>query len=334
MKRRAATALLVALALLGILACALAAMRQPAAGGDYVAIWGLKARALSRSGSLASLAHVDPTSLASHPEYPPLWPALLALFSRPGGDYDDLRVTLLWPLLCSGAALLAFGSTRADAPSRALAAAAAALLPYWRDPLYVGYAEGLLVLLLLGAVLAARSPRRDALLFVLLLLAALTKQEGALFAVAVAVVLAAARRFRGAGLALSAALLGVVPFTLFISAHLEAGPRRDFALHAFAPAHAGTSLVALARNAGIAGLAWLFGGALLLALAPRAVRANRGLLCGVGIYALALVAAFAFSTRDVDWHVRWTWDRLALVPVVLLLPVLAEAAGEALRREA
>jgi hypothetical protein len=334
MSRRAATALLAALAFLGVLACALAATRQPAAGGDYVAIWGLKARALSRSGSLASLAHVDPTSLASHPEYPPLWPALLALFSAPGGGYDDLRVTLLWPLLCSALALLAFAATRADAPFRALAGAAAALLPFWREPLYVGYAEGLLVLLLLGAVLAARSPRRDALLFTLLLLAALTKQEGAIAAIAVAAVLAAARRFRGAGLALAAALLGVVPFTLFISARLEAGPRRDFALAAFAPAHAGTALVALARNAGLAGLAWLLGGALLLALAPRAVRANRGLLAGALLYTLALVAGFAFSTQDVDWHVRWTWDRLAFVPVVLLIPVLAEAAGEALRREA
>lgn len=329
MNRRVATLLLAAAAAWGVLSCALVAVRQPASGGDYVAIWGLKARALQRTGSLAALVRPDPTALASHPEYPPLWPAILALFSGALGRYDDLFVTLLWPLLCAGAALLAARATRAEAPFAALAAAVVALLPFWREPLTVGYADGLLLVLLLGAAVAAKDARRDALLVLLFLLAALTKQEGALAALAAAAVLAIARRFRGALLALGGAALGVVSWALWVRAHLPAPPARDFALAGFDAGRVGAALRALAREAGTPGLAWLAGGALLALLGRGALRRNRGLVAAALLYSGALVLLFGFSVRDVAWHVRWTWDRLALVPVAILVPLLAEASAEA-----
>ena len=92
----AAAALLLGL---GVLTAAVVAMREPFALNDYAAIWGLKARALSRSLSLESLFRVDPEGAFSHPEYPPLWPLLLAAAAGAVRRYDDLAVTPLWPAL-------------------------------------------------------------------------------------------------------------------------------------------------------------------------------------------------------------------------------------------
>jgi hypothetical protein len=233
--KRLAAAALVTPALAGVLACALVALRQPASGGDYAAIWGLKARALARSGSLSAVVRVDPTSLASHPEYPPLWPVLLALFSSPAGRYDDLVVTLLWPLLCAASALLCFRATRAATPWRALAASVVALLPFWRVPLTVGYADALLVVLLLAALVSVDTPREGPALFGLFFLAALTKQEGTLAALVAVLLVAVSRRTRSAALGLAGALLGAVPWALWVSAKLPSPPTGRSSASATAP---------------------------------------------------------------------------------------------------
>ena len=85
MSRTASRLLVAAAALLlvfGVSTAAVVAMREPFALNDYTAIWGLKARALYRSGSVAALFRVDPDGAFSHPEYPPLWPLLLTVATR------------------------------------------------------------------------------------------------------------------------------------------------------------------------------------------------------------------------------------------------------------
>ena len=47
-----------------------------------------------------------------------------------------------------------------------------------------------------------------------------------------------------------------------------------------------------------------------------------------GLYAAALIGSFAFTRLAPAWHVHWSWDRLALIPVAVMLPVLAEALAE------
>ena len=72
-------------------------------------------------------------------------------------------------------------------PFRLLAAAFVALLPFWRTPLYAGYAEAPLLLLALGALaLLERGDSSRGVLgaapVALLVLASWTKQEGTLAA--------------------------------------------------------------------------------------------------------------------------------------------------------
>ena len=329
----AAAALLLGI---GFLTAAVVAMREPFALNDYTAIWGLKARALYRSGSLAALFRVDPDGAFSHPEYPPLWPLLLTVATRARLPYDDLVVTPLWPLLVLAASFLAVRaarSMRVAAPLALLAGAAVSLLPYWRR--YPGYAEGLLLVFVLAAAGEAARAGEDAgatvRLSVFLTLAAWTKPEGLVAALAAAAVLVLARRTRAAVLvALSAVFFAAVPWALVVSRLAPKRPPTAFSLSSFSFASLAGTLGALASEAA-PHLGWAAAAALLLALAPATRRARRPVLAWCGIYAAALAGSFAFTRLSPEWHVRWSWDRLAFIPVAVLLPVLAEALAECVR---
>lgn len=333
--RRRETALGIGLALLlalGLGASLAVALRQPLGGGDYVAIWGLKARALFRTGDLASVLAVDPTGSFAHPEYPPLWPLLLAGVSRLLGRYDELWLALLRPLLVAASAWAAARATRAPAPFPLLTAALVALLPAFHRGLYGGYAEPLLVLLLLlalGASERSDRPRGLALLGVCLALAALTKNEGAVAAFSASAVLFAARRRAASTAAFVGLAAGVVPWTLFRAARGAFLPLADFSLATFDTGKVASAAAALAREVGASGLLWLLGAGLLLVVAPRTRRARRGLLSAALLHSALLLLAFSFARVDPAWLVRWSWDRLALPLVALLAVVLSEAVAEA-----
>ena len=326
----AAAALLLGL---GVLTAAVVAMREPFALNDYAAIWGLKARALSRSLSLESLFRVDPEGAFSHPEYPPLWPLLLAAVAGAVRRYDDLAVTPLWPALTLSASLLAVRaarSMRVAAPFALLAGAAVSLLPYWRR--YPGYAEGLLLVLVLAAageaaelrartgrdrapldlpdargVDEARGPRRRA-------------PRGGRPRVR------AALPGRGSRLRLGDAVRGA-----------PVGARGPPLRPAGAADRVRVGRVLLfqggfrAVGAPLGGRS--FGGLVLaaagvFALAPATFRRRRALFAWAGLVALSLIGSLAFSRFDPAWHVRWSWDRILVVPLAVLIPVLAEALAE------
>jgi hypothetical protein len=329
----AAAALLLAF---GVYTAAVVAMREPFALNDYAAIWGLKARAISRSLSLTSLFRVDPDGAFSHPEYPPLWPLLLAAASGAARRYDDLLVTPLWPALALAASLLAVRAARALRvawPFALLAGAAVSLLPYWRR--YPGYAEGLLLVLVLAAAGEAERAGEDAgatlRLSIFLTLAAWTKPEGLVAALAAAVVLAWARRARAALLVcLSVLLLAALPWALAVRWLAPRPPPTAFALSAFSSGKAFAALGTLACEAApAAGL--VLAGTGLLVLAPETLRRRRALLAWAAVTSCALLGSFAFSRLDPAWHVRWSWDRILVVPLAVLIPVLAEALAECVR---
>jgi hypothetical protein len=318
----------------GVFTAGVFAMREPFALNDYEAIWGLKARALHRTGSLASLFRVDPDGAFSHPEYPPLWPLLLTVATRARLPYDDLVATPLWPLLALAASLLAVRAARAwgaPGPWALLAGAAVSLLPYWRT--YPGYAEGLLLVFVLGAAgdahRAGEDPAAAVRLSIFLTLAAWTKPEGLVAALAAAAVLAGARRFRAALLvSLSCLFFAALPWALVVRRLAPKPLPTAFAWSAFSWEKAAAAAGALAAEAApAAGFALAAAG--LLALAPGTLRRRRGVLAWAGVVSAALVGSLAFSRFDPAWHLRWAWDRILVVPLAVLLPVLAEALQEA-----
>lgn len=332
MKGRLLVAASAALLAFGLASATFLALRQPLSLGDYLAVWGLKARAIHASGELSSVFRVDPAGEFSHPEYPPLWPLLLAGTAKLVGRYDELLLALLRPLLLALAAVLTFARTRTPLAGRLLAAGALTLLPYFQGAAYTGYAEALLVVFVLAALLLLESPAPTPFTALaaglLLALAALTKQEGTVALLVAAGLLGAARRRRDALVVAAVGLgFGVLPWSLYRAAHGVSG-LADFTLAAFDPAKAVRALAAVAEAAALPCLPWLAGGTLLLALGPRTRAFRRPLLAGAAAYAALLLLSFSFARVDVTWLVAWTWDRLALVPVAALLPALAEAAAE------
>jgi hypothetical protein len=330
--RRLLVALAALVLALGFASATFLAIRQPLSLGDYLAVWGLKARAIHASGELSSVFRVDPVGEFSHPEYPPLWPLVLAGTAKLLGRYDELLLTLLRPLLLALAAGLTLARTRAPLPWRLLAAASLTLLPYFQTAAYAGYAEALLLVLVLAALFllerASPGPFTPVAAGLLLALASLTKQEGILVLLVVTGLLAATRRFRDAlivgGLGLG---LGVFPWSLYRAAHGVAG-LADFGLRAFDPAQPIRALVTLRDLAFLSAAPWLAGSALLLAFSPAVRRQRWPVFAGAAVWVAILLASFAFSRVDVAWLVTWTWDRLALLPVTALLPALFEAAAE------
>jgi hypothetical protein len=332
MRHRSLTAAAALLLVFGFASATFLAVRQPLSLGDYLAVWGLKARAIHASGELSAVFRVDPTGEFSHPEYPPLWPLVLAGTTKLLGRYDELLLTLLRPLLLAAAAALSFARTRAPLPWRLFAAASLTLLPYFQTAAYTGYAEALLLVFVLAALLLLESPSptpfTPASAGLLLALACLTKQEGVLVLLVAAGLLAASRRFRDASIVAGLGLgLGVLPWSVYRAAHGVSG-LADFGLDAFQPAGPFRALVALGEIALLPALPWIVGAALLFALTPGVRSARRPLFLGAGAFSVLILASFAFARPPVAWLVTWSWDRLALLPVAAVLPALLEAAAE------
>jgi hypothetical protein len=224
--------------------------------------------------------------------------------------------------------------TRTERPERLLAGAAIALLPYFRTPIYIGYAEALLVVLLLAALAETdrlEHPAAKYRLALFLSMAALTKLEGGLAAAVFVAVLIGARRLRPAALAFGAVLLiGILPFALYRRSQQLSVALRDFSATSFHPEKFLITARALGAEALLPHIPWLLGASLLLLLAPVTRRRRSPVLIGAMLYTGALFVSYSFSHHDAAWHVRWSWDRLALVPIALLIPVLVEAASESI----
>jgi hypothetical protein len=142
-------------------------------------------------------------------------------------------------------------------------------------------------------------------------------------------VLFLARRARaGLLVLLSSVLFAALPWALVVTRLSPVPPRTDFAWSAFSVSKGVSALAVLADAAAPSAGLVLAGGA-LLALAPGTVRRRRGVLAWAGLASAALLGSFAFSRFDPAWNVRWSWDRILVVTLAPVLPVLAEALQEA-----
>jgi hypothetical protein len=181
------------------------------------------------------ILHVDrPTS-----EYPPLFPALLAVPSFLGAKSVDAQRFFLCFVGAGTVALIGVLARRVGSPVVGLVAAAmAAVYPMLFLSEAVLFAESLYVLLITVMLLlayraaAVPSPLRFAVLGVVIGLAALTRAEGLFFAAVLVIPLALAmrslatnRRWVLAGVAVGVAVLTVLPWTI----------RNAVRLHAFVP---------------------------------------------------------------------------------------------------
>jgi hypothetical protein len=309
---------------------------DPAYGWDFRYVWGLKARVFAAAGGydwgwLAWPGHAD----FAHPDYPPLWPDLLAAPALLGAD---VRVAAaLWQgLLALALAAACWWAARAAAPAlRTLAAVSGAWSMVIFEPRHTGYAEPMLAFAAVVALASLRDLARKEPGCLLPLTGAvaalaLTKNEG--MALAVGVVAGAVVTVRGRGLV---AALGLIPGAIW---RVVAG------CHGITGEPLGLAPVALAHR--LAALPASFAETLhtptvlipaavwLLALAGLRARDARGVPVALAVWFLAAIAVYTAGESDLHWWLATSLDRVLAVPLPGVLAIVVVGLGAPGRREA
>lgn len=308
----------------------------PAFGWDFRYIWGLKARAHALAGGHDMAWLAWPGHHFAHPSYPPAWSDLLAGAAVLGVPVDAAAAAWQAVLIAALAALCWEATAGCPAWVRALAATAAAWSPVIGDPLYSGYAEPLLAFLAAAGLTALAGAARGETGAATTLAAAtaglaLTKNEGAAFALGLVAAVALAGGVRRAWPALATFAAALLAWRVALPAGLAA---RD---SEFAPSLAGavrhlSELPAAVASAlvktpalGLVILVWL------ACLAAWWSAELRGVRVTVAVWALAVVAAYLSTTEGLAWHLATSADRVLAAPLpgVLALVLAARFSGPA-----
>jgi len=202
---------------------------KPLRDWDGWAIWGLKAHAIAALGSSSGDVIASSAYYFSHLEYPLLLPGLDALGIRSAGGYES-RLVVMQGVLVGFAGLLAIWGLLRDRvrpavlwPTIAALASAPAVLPQ----LASGYADMPMAFFVACGLLAGArwllEPRASWLALTSLFFAgaALSKDEGDLFAAAAYAGLLLAARGRRLHVLLSACAVAcaLIPWRVFIAVH-------------------------------------------------------------------------------------------------------------------
>jgi hypothetical protein len=325
---RAAASVLVVLLVAGVGLYAVRALTEPMWSNDFVAIWGLKGKAIFLSGGMPEWLRRGPGF--AHPEYPLGLPFLYAGVAFLTGRFDDHAAAILFPLFqVATLAVLVGWLRRRGAPAGAALLAGAVLANF--EPLYSAFLTGLAeVPLALGALLFATAladafdPRQAGALRRLALAAAIlaaTKNEGLFLAAAgcaLGLLLGGARRWRIAAAALPTALLVHLLHRLWRGAL----PLRDFDFGLFSAERLRDSLAAAASVVGPVGGMGLALVAALVALGARR-RDGDAILALAACAAAAYLLLPAFAVRGPEWMIQTTLTRIGAA----LAPLVAAAVG-------
>jgi hypothetical protein len=355
------------LAVAALAICALAVLQQalstPDGGWDAMMIWNLRARMLWHAG--ADVRAAFPADVvSSHPDYPFLLPALVAAgWTAVGSPAPAVPLAISLTCAASCVVVLAAGLARvAGRRAAALGVALLASLPYFPRAAADQSADVVVALFLTSAGAAAwlaidcGSRRLLALAGLLAGAAALTKDEGALFALSLgAGILLRGRaplRERAGDLAAFAAgaaapvavllwfKLGVAPPT---SALFPSEPLVETVARAAQPARLAEVLVQSARRVvffqsnALHLVAAAVAFALLVragALADPAAQASRALALALALCAVGILAAYVVAPFPPRWLVRHSADRLFLQYLPLAIFWLFAAAARVARLRA
>ena len=303
---------------------------------DYLHDWGMKARNFWIFGRIDWTFLEQVYGRAVHSDYPLLLPLSFDALALVHGVWNDRAFGLLnvafaiATLLAVHRIALDEGLTRVEASFMTLT-----ILPFAATP-WIGIAETPLVAYSTTAVLLLRraSPSITAAA-VLLGCLANVKNEGVTFVIAVAVALAAAGRAREIVRLWPAALIAL-PWLILRSAHhlrtdLTTGNFLSrIGAHLLQP---GLLIDALRRYPVGKPFFWLGVVVALFLLGRQFIARERFVLITVITQFTFYIGAYLSSPFSLDWHLRWSWDRLVahltpLLAIVLLLNLMPR-----LRRE-
>lgn len=332
---------------LTVLGWTLSTLRRVHVSYDGRSIWFFHARMLI-GGHDVYLAQAS-TFDFGHPDYPPLVPATIALGWRLAGAIDYRTGQLAVAGLTACATLLAcLGVARALQWSGwrgGAAASAGALVLYgvWDEYATNGYVDPLCAALVSGAavhgLLVRPAERRTPFVLSLLLLAALSKNEGLTFALVVLLAFALLRRLDSSGKARAQLrpflVVGTLMLTWPVMAHAR-GITSDLNTRARLPGSQGRPLPrlevvmpALVHMLPVSALGFLAASSLVL-VADRAHRLRLvAFLFAQVACLLALLAVYAFGPLEIHFWVTTSLQRTTMTMRACGLLAAVYASGAA-----
>ncbi len=346
---RPAHALLMLAIAAGVFLYAGRALIRPMWSIDFLAIWGMKGRAIFSAGSIPPWLSDPGLAGFSHPEYPLGLPLLYAGLAGLVGTWDDHAMALLFPAFQIATLAVLYGWLRRRGTSRGIALAGTALLALF-EPLYSGFLTGMadvplsLAMLLLGTSLSdaidGTDTRALARLVVASLLASSLKNEGLFLSAAAAAVAVVSRGnpdTRGRVRVALAAALPAIALTAVVRVVRGAAPLRDFDFPLLSPSRFGELLgriiETISVDAHIAARAWILLAAIGVLLAAGVAAPWAGRLLWLGAAALAVYLALpAFAVLGPAWLAETTLFRTAAALAPLAAAGIAGRLGSLERK--
>jgi hypothetical protein len=301
------------------------ALAAPPIENDYLLIWGVKAKEFFFARSIDWVWLESPINHTAHPDYPISLPLVYDAFALVTGGWNDRWIGIITVAYGVAALLVVRGVLADELPKPWRVVATAALMPLVFSP-YVGLAEAPLIAYALAGLLLVRKGEtlRGAVHFGF---AAFTKNEGWTLIVAVAIALAAAKRWRELP-RLWPAVVIPLPWLVLRTMHrlqtdlLVPGVFERLLARLADP---WPVFAAMSRYPAGSLLFWLGVAVALIVGWRRVGREERFLTLAILLQLLFFIGAYFVSPRDLDWHVRWSWERIVhqLMPAIALLAIFA-----------
>jgi hypothetical protein len=321
-----------AIALIALAGYALYATIAPPPEFDYLADWGLKARAFFEVRSIDWQFLGRAIVRDTHSDYPLLLPLLYDFIAVLRNGWNDAYLGMVHVAFAAALLLIIHGTALEETRS-SLAAAfiTAALVPLAATP-WIGMAEGLFIAYATAALLLIR---RDNMTLgaILLGLAASTKNEGLTLIAAAALGLVCARRAREV-VRLWPAVIIPQPWLIVRSWHrlptdIVAG---SFITRVAEHLRDPRPLIDALSSASLGKPLFWIALAIGIAITSRTlVTRERFVVVTLLLQFACYVGAYVASPYDVAWHVTYSWERLvahltpALTYVVLQALVIRQA---------
>lgn len=313
---------------------------------DFIADWGLKGRVFWISRGIDWTFLETAWHRAIHPDYPILLPLIFDYAAVMGGEWNDRWIGLVYVGLGLSILLILRDLFDSNEDGETLAALSTLALTSVALTPWLGLADGPLMVYGTAAVLLVREtlvrPRRGALPIAALLLGigASLKNEGLTLIVAVVVGLIAEGRKGWKGIPrLWPALVVPLPWLLLRLRHelatdLAAGSVFDRLITHLSE----LDLLAGALSRYVLGKPLFWAGiavGLLLAI-DKIFKRERFAMVTVLVQLAFYLGAYLTTPHEVDWHVKWSWERLvshvtlilAFVAVANLAPALGRFRGK------
>lgn len=339
-------ALLVALMVLGY---AQFAYVSAGAENDFIGIWGAKGRTFYEAGRIEWEFLSAPWRAYAHPDYPILVPLVFSAIAVTTGKWSESEFGLVYAVMAAGALLLVQSELRRRTSMSSLTwMGVLAVAPFVMSP-WIGLADGPLALTILAALLrmarwldeSGESNLTIGAIFLGLVMS--TKNEGiatgivALLAVGSMTPSSQRRRL----LALWPAAAIAIPWLVLravkgLSTDLfEGGAFSRLVGRSLDPAYLsalGRYLVEYRTGHWVLYLVFV---SVLLVWRKRLGAGGRFVCLVAGTQLLIDLCAYLVTPLPLEWHVRWSWERLvsqigavvAVATVSLLVEIVARGSG-------